>query len=219
MRKKEPTPAEQKKRKARAVKIAKALAKLYPKATVFLNHGNPLELLVAVMLSAQCTDKQVNKVTAALFKKYRKLDDYAKARIPVFEKDIRSTGFYHAKAKNVIGTAKLIREKFGGKVPRTMEELTHLPGVGRKTANIVLWNAYGILSGIPVDTHVRRLARAYGLTDEEDPNKIEEDLMKLLPRKEWGKISYRLIEYGREYCPARPHDHEKCPLTKLVTRS
>ncbi|MEK7513138.1 MAG: endonuclease III, partial [Patescibacteria group bacterium] len=208
------------KRKARALRIARALAKLFPDSHVFLSHGNPWELLVAVMLSAQCTDTQVNKVTATLFKKYRRLDDYlrvsaSRRTAAIFERDIRSTGFYKVKTKNVLGAAMAIEKRFGGRVPKTMEELLELPGVGRKTANIVLWNAYHILSGIPVDTHVRRLAQVYGLTDEDDPNKIEEDLMVLLPKREWGRISYRLIEYGRRYCPARPHTHRDCPLTKI----
>jgi endonuclease-3 len=215
MKKKE-TPAEFKKRKVRAMRLAKALGKLYPKARVFLNHGNPWELLVAVVLSAQCTDKQVNKTTATLFTKYRTLDAYVRARPTAFEKDIRSTGFFRTKTKNVLGAARAVKTRFGGKVPKTMEALLTLPGVGRKTANIVLWSAYGVLSGIPVDTHVRRLARLHGLSDENDPEKIEQDLMAVLPKKEWGHISYRLIEYGRAYCPARPHDHAKCPLTKLI---
>jgi endonuclease III len=215
MRKRE-TPAEFKRRKARAAGIVKALAKLYPRARVFLNHGNPWELLVAVILSAQCTDTQVNKVTETLFRKYRKLDDYVHTRRGEFERDIRSTGFFRTKAKNVLGAAKILKERFGGKVPKTMEELLTLPGVGRKTANIVLWSAYGILTGIPVDTHVLRLSRVYGLSDETDPVKVERDLMAVLPRREWGHVSYRLIEYGRQFCPARAHDHAACPLTKLV---
>lgn len=215
MKKKE-TPAEFKERKGRAMRMAKALGKLYPKARVFLDHGNPWELLVAVILSAQCTDKQVNKTTATLFMKYRRLDDYVRAKPHVFESDIRSTGFYRTKAKNVLGAARMVKARFKGKVPRTMEELLALPGVGRKTANIVLWSAYGVLTGIPVDTHVRRLARLHGLSDENDPEKIEQDLMVVLPEREWGHISYRLIEYGRAYCPARHHDHARCPLTKLT---
>lgn len=192
--------------------VAKILAQLYPDATVFLNHGNPLELLIAVMLSAQSTDKQVNKVTEKLFKKYHTIDDYIRAQPKEFEKDIFSSGFYRIKTKNILATARLIKEKFNGRVPNTMEDLLTLPGVARKTANIVLQNAYGSVVGIPVDTHVRRLARLYGLTDEMDPNKIERDLMALLPQQEWKSFSYRLIQYGRDHCPARNHMHEQCPI-------
>lgn len=201
---------EQKKEKVQ--QIITVLRKLFPEAKISLNFSNPLELLIAVILSAQCTDKMVNKVTENLFKKYKTLDDYANAKQEEFEKDIHSTGFYRAKAKNVIATAKLIRDTFGGKVPDTMEELVTLPGVARKTANIVLSNAYGKIEGIAVDTHVRRLSKLLGLTVNDDPVKIEKDLMEIVPRSEWNKITYLLIEYGRKYCPARPHDHSKCPL-------
>jgi endonuclease-3 len=199
-----------------AQKILSELKRLHPKAKIVLNYSNNWELLVAVILSAQCTDKKVNEVTEKLFKKYKKLDDYVRADIKEFEKDIRPTGFYRAKAKNILTSARIIKEKFGGNIPKTMEEILTLPGVARKTANIVLGNAYGIVEGIAVDTHVRRLSRAWGLTNENDPNKIEKDLMQLIPKKDWFKFTYMAIDYGRKYCPARPHAHNLCPITKVL---
>ena len=167
---------------------------------------------MAVILSAQCTDKKVNEVTEKLFKKYKTLDDYVKASPEEFERDIKSTGFYRNKAKNILAAAKIIKEKFGGRVPRTMEEILTLPGVARKTANIVLGNAYGVVEGIAVDTHVRRLVRLWGLTKENNADKIERDLMQIIPKKEWFNFTYRTINYGRKYCPAKKHDHSKCPI-------
>ncbi|MDE1970832.1 MAG: endonuclease III [Patescibacteria group bacterium] len=204
-------------RKLRAKHINAVLKRLFPHAKMMLHYSNNWELLVAVMLSAQCTDKKVNEVTATLFKKYKRLDDYVHANTKEFERDIHSTGFYHAKARHILASAKILYETFKGKVPRTMDELTSLPGVARKTANIVLGNAFGIVEGIAVDTHVKRLARVLGLTDEHDPNKIERDLMQLFPKKDWFALTYRLIEYGRHYCPAKPHHHAECPLTKIVS--
>ena len=203
-----------KKRRQRALQIVKELEKLFPHARIALNYTNLWELLVATILSAQCTDKKVNEVTEKLFKKYKTLDDYVKADIQEFEKDIKQTGFYRNKAKNILAAAKIIKEKFKGRVPKTMEELLSLPGVARKTANIVLVNAYGVIEGIAVDTHVGRLSRELGLTKEANPDKIEKDLMEILPRKEWFLFTYRLMEYGRKYCPARKHDHSRCPLKK-----
>jgi len=203
---------EERKRKAR--KICAELRKLFPESKVFLSHNNPWELLVAVILSAQCTDKKVNEETQRLFKKYKTFRDYTKAKPREFEQGIRETGFFRTKARHILGAAAKIDKEFSGKVPGTMEELLTLPGVGRKTANIVLWNVFGTLSGIPVDTHVKRLTRRLGLTKHTDPEKIEKDLMELFPKKEWGTISYRLIDYGRKFCPARPHDHKTCPLAK-----
>lgn len=200
------------KRKQKAQEVVKKLKKIFPKAKIALNYSNDWELLVAVMLSAQCTDKKVNEVTEKLFKKYRKLDDYVNARQGVFEKDIFATGFYRNKAKNILAAAKMVKEKFGGKIPKTMEEILTLPGVARKTANVVLGNAYGVVEGIAVDTHVKRLSKKLGLTDHADPVKIEKDLMAILPKKEWFDFTYRLIEYGRRYCPAKPHKHEQCPM-------
>lgn len=196
--------------------ILSTLKHLFPRAKIVLNYRNNWELLVAVVLSAQCTDKMVNKVTVKLFKKYKTLDDYAHADKVEFEKDIHPTGFYHNKAKHILASAKIIIDRFNGKVPASMEELVTLPGVARKTANVVLGNAFGIVVGIAVDTHVIRLSRLWGLTKQKDPNKIEKDLMRLLPRSEWFQFTYLTIEYGRKYCMARKHDHKNCPLTKLL---
>ncbi len=202
-------------RKARARKIVATLKKLFPKASIALTYRTNWELLVAVELSAQCTDKKVNEVTKELFKKYWKLDDYVHAKQSEFEQDIRATGFYRNKARNILAAAKIVKEKFHGKIPRTMEEILTIPGVARKTANVVLGNAYGVVEGIAVDTHVRRLALKLGLTDHDDPVKIERDLMEIFPKKDWFKLTYWLIEYGRHVCPARPHDCINHPLTKI----
>lgn len=202
-------------RKKRTAEIIRRLKKKFPNAKIVLNFSSNWELLVAVILSAQCTDKKVNEVTAKLFQKYRTLDDYVRADPKEFEQMIKPTGFYRAKAKNILASAKIIKEKFGGRIPRTMKEILILPGVARKTANVVLGNAYGVVEGIAVDTHVRRLSIKLGLTDHTDPNKIEQDLMKLLPRNEWFNFTYRMIEYGRAICSARKHDCRTHPLTKL----
>ncbi len=204
------TPGERTKRRARVKKIIVALKKLLPKATIALRYANNWELLVAVILSAQCTDKKVNEVTQTLFKKYRTLNDYVSASPKEFEMDIRSTGFYHNKAKNILATARMVKEKYKGKVPCTMKEMLTLRGVARKTANVVLGNAYGIVEGIAVDTHVKRLSRLLGLTGETNPDKIEKDLMAIIPQSEWFAFTYRLIDFGRTYCPARTHDHKRC---------
>ena len=207
-------------RKKRAKEISKKLKELFPDAKIALNFKNDWELLVAVILSAQCTDKKVNEVTEKLFKKYRKLDDYAGADIGEFEKDIYQTGFYRAKAKNVLASAKIIKEKYKGKVPCEMGKLVELPGVARKTANIVLGNACGVVEGIAVDTHVRRLAIKLGLTDEwKNTDKIEKDLMSIFPKSEWNKITYGLIEYGRQICPRRKHVCEEHPLSKIYPKA
>ncbi len=198
-------------RKKRAAVVVKRLKKLFPQAAIVLRFSNNWELLVAVELSAQCTDKKVNEVTEKLFKKYRKLEDYVKASPRVFEKDIRQTGFFRAKTKNILAAARMVQKQYHGKVPRTMAEILKIPGVARKTANVVLGNAYGVAEGIAVDTHVIRLSQKLGLTFHKDPVKIERDLMELLPKKEWFPFTYRLIEYGRQYCPARPHDCSKHP--------
>lgn len=202
----------------RAQRLLRALKKLFPNPRIALRCGNNWELLVAVVLSAQCTDKMVNKVTEKLFKKYKTLDDYVKANRRTFENDIRSIGFYRNKAKNILTTAKIIKEKFHGTVPDTMEELLTLPGVARKTANIILGNAFGIVEGIAVDTHVKRLSKRFGLTKEDNPEKIEKDLMALFPHKEWFTLTYRLIEYGRTFCSARmcPSNHPLHTFDKKV---
>lgn len=202
-------------RKRRARAIAVLLAKRYPHIHGFLTFRSPWELLVAVVLSAQCTDKKVNEVTATLFKKYRTLHDYVRAKPEEFAQDIRPTGFYKNKTKHILAAARILEEKFGGVVPKTMQELVTLPGVGRKTANVVLSQAYGIVAGIAVDTHVQRLARVWELTDEADPERIEQDLMALLPRRAWPLFTLRAIAYGREYCPAKAHDHAQCPVSLL----
>lgn len=196
-------------------KILGLLKQLIPEAGMMLRFSNHWELVVAVVLSAQCTDKKVNEVTAKLFKKYPRLEDYCTAEIAKFERDIFQTGFYHAKAAHVLAAAKILQKKFGGVVPRTMYELMTLPGVGRKTANVVLGNAFGITVGIAVDTHVERLARVFGLSAGKTPEKIEQDLMRLLPRRDWFRTTYLMIEYGRRFCTARCK-HENCPLREFV---
>lgn len=206
-------------RKKRAARISRALKKLFPNASIALRHKNPWELLVAVILSAQCTDKKVNEVTEKLFKKYRKLDDYVHATPQEFAQDIRQTGFFNAKTKNILATAKMVKERFGGRVPRTMNELLTLKGVARKTANVVLSNAYGVIDGIAVDTHVIRFSNRFDLSRHRDPKKIEQDLMRLFPKREWNTITYGFIEYGRHICPARKHNCANHPLTKIYPKA
>lgn len=182
-----------------------------------LRYSSPWELLVAVMLSAQCTDRMVNIVTKKLFKKYKTLEDYINASPKEFERDIFSTGFYRAKTKHIVESANIIKKRYNGELPRTMREMIELPGVGRKTANVVLGNAFGVVEGIAVDTHVIRITRVLELTKHINPEKIEKDLMKIVPQKEWLHFTYLLIEYGRKYCPAIKHDHANCPLTILFS--
>ena len=198
-----------------AGKIIKRLKKKYPKAKIVLNFSNNWELLVAVILSAQCTDKKVNEVTEKLFKKYRILDDYVEANPREFEKIIRPTGFYRAKTKNILATAEMVKEKFNGKVPPTMAEILTLKGVARKTANVVLGNAYGVVEGIAVDTHVRRLSQRLELSASNDPSKIEQDLMRLVPKKDWFKLTYLLIDHGRAICTAKDPRCDLCPLKDI----
>lgn len=198
-----------------AGKIMTLLDKIYKNPKTALNYKTPHELLAATILSAQCTDKRVNLVTKELFKKYKNVSDYAKADVIEFEKDIRSTGFFRNKAKNIINGAKIIVEKFGSNVPDTMEELITLPGVARKTANIVLTEAYGKVEGIAVDTHVRRLALRLGLTKNSNPDKVETDLLKITPKKDWGKVSNLLILHGRNVCTARNPNCKGCVLNKI----
>ncbi|HEY4517328.1 MAG TPA: endonuclease III [Candidatus Paceibacterota bacterium] len=202
-------------RKRRLLKISSRLKRLFPDAKIALRFKNDWELLVAVELSAQCTDVMVNKVTTKLFKKYRTLDDYVQANPREFEQDIKSTGFYRNKAKNILAAARMLKKDFHGKVPKTMPEMLKIPGVARKTGNVVLGSAHGVVEGIAVDTHVRRFAIRFDLSDYKDPVRIERDLMALLPKKEWFPFTYRLINYGRQICPARKHDCRKHPLTKL----
>jgi endonuclease III len=203
---------------ARAKKILAALQKAYPTAHCELNFSNPLELLIATILSAQCTDKRVNIVTETLFKKYRTAEDFANADSRELEQAIKTAGFYRNKAKNIKAAAQSIVEKHGGKVPHTMEELVELGGVGRKTANVVLGNAFNINLGIAVDTHVARLSFRLGFTNETDPVKIEDILMKLAPQKDWTQLSHLLIWHGRRRCFARKPDCKNCEVLKLCPR-
>ncbi len=202
---------------ARAKKILGILKKTYLDAQCALRHSNPLELLVATILSAQCTDERVNKVTAALFKKYRSAVDYAKADPKRLEQEVRPTGFYKQKAKTIKALGQILTDKFKGRIPKTMEELITLPGVWRKTANVVLGTAFGI-PGIVVDTHVRRLSFRMGLSKETDPDKIETDLMKLFPRSDWTKASHLLIFHGRRICKALKPACGSCPVNSLCPK-
>ncbi|MBI3322252.1 MAG: endonuclease III [Candidatus Omnitrophica bacterium] len=201
----------------RARKINALLAKAYPDAKCTLVHKTPLQLLVATILSAQCTDVRVNKVTPALFKKYPNVAALAKAPLPQLEQEVRTTGFYRQKARSIQKTAGELVKRFGGKVPRTLEELVTLPGVWRKTANVILGVCYGV-PGIVVDTHVRRLAYRMGLTNHTDPDKIEKDLMALLLRKEWTPFSHRMIFHGRRICAAVKPACPTCPVLRLCPR-
>ncbi len=201
--------------KERAAKVIQLLEKEHPDAKIALNFFNPLELLVATMLSAQTTDERVNMVTKSLFKKYTKPEDYAKADIAELEQNIRSTGFYHNKAKNLQKTSQILVEKYQSQVPKTMEELLELPGVARKTANIVLYNAYGVTAGIAVDTHVHRLAQRLGLTEKDNQNKIEQDLMRLVPKDQWMHLTDLLIFHGRRVCTAKKPNCAGCVLNKI----
>jgi endonuclease-3 len=201
--------------KQRTAKIIELLEKQYPNAKTALNYTNPLEILVATMLSAQTTDVTVNIVTKTLFKKYHTAQDYANADIKELEQDIHSTGFYHNKAKNLQKCCQLLVGKFNCQVPKTMEELLELPGVARKTANIVLFNAYGVTAGIAVDTHVTRLSQRLGLTQQKDQNKIENDLMQLTPKEKWMPFTDLLIFHGRQVCMAKKPKCEVCVLNKI----
>ncbi|MFA5843949.1 MAG: endonuclease III [Coriobacteriia bacterium] len=199
----------------RALEIDRRLTGLYPGARIMLSYDTDFHLLVAVILSAQCTDRKVNEVTAALFPKYPTVASFAGADPADLERDLRPTGFFRNKTRNVIGAARLVLEEHGGTVPDTMEELLTLPGVARKTANVVLGNLFGKVEGIAVDTHVSRLAHRLGLSSEKDPVKVERDLMALLPRKEWFRVTYRLIEHGRAVCDAKRPVCGACVLNGL----
>ena len=202
----------------RAIAIAESLLKMYLRRKTVLTFSNPWECLVAVQLSAQCTDKRVNMVTPDLFEKYKKIDDYVKAGVREFEDAIHSTGFYHNKAKNILGAAKKVAEDFGGVVPKTMEELLTLPGVARKSANVILFNAFGIISGVAVDTHVMRITNLLGLISPKafgNPVKIEKELIELLPKKYWALFSLLITEHGREICIANRPRCETCKLNKM----
>jgi endonuclease-3 len=202
-------------RKARMQKLNRALKKLYPDPSIELDFSTPWELMVAVQLSAQSTDKGVNRITGKLFKKYKMLDDYVSADPREFERDIFASGYYRNKARNILGAAKMLKEEFGGALPKTMEGMLRLPGVARKTATVVLKEAYGVVAGITVDTHVIRFAQRYDLSDYKDAVRIERDLMQLLPKREWGTFTHRVIHYGRYMAPARIYDTSKDPLVRI----
>jgi len=201
--------------KTKVLKIVELLEKEHPDAKIALQYTNPLELLIATILSAQCTDERVNIVTKTLFEKYKTAEDYANADVKELEKDIKSTGFYRNKARNIKKCCQMLVEKFNSQVPKTMKEILELPGVARKTANIVLSNAFGVVEGIAVDTHVRRLAKRLGLTEHEDPNKIEESLKKFVPKDYWMKITDLLIFHGRRVCEARKPKCVICILNRI----
>jgi len=203
----------------RASEIVRILSKAYPDAKVALRFSNPLEMLFATILSAQTTDDRVNQVTETLFRKYRTPEDYLKVREAELAADIKPTGFFNQKTRSLRGASQRIVEVYDGKVPDTMEDLVTLPGVARKTANIVLGNAFGRVEGIAVDTHVRRVSQRLGFTREDDPDKIEQDLMRLIPRKRWFDFTYVLIDHGRAICVARGPKCEICPVNHLCPAS
>lgn len=203
-------------KKKKAVKIISELKKLFPNTKIALNFNSPTELLVAVVLSAQTTDKQVNVVTEDLFKKYKSTDDYVNTPLSEFEQDIKRIGLYRSKAKNIKAALETIHNEYTDKIPDSMDKLVKLPGVGRKTANVLLYVLYKKSEGIAVDTHVKRLAQLFGLSNSNNPEIIEKDLMKIVPQKDWGEITYLLIDYGRAYCKASCK-HTDCPLSSFIS--
>ena len=205
--------------KTRTRDVIRRLKRVYPDAKCSLNHSNPFELLVATILSAQCTDERVNIVTADLFRKYKKPEDYLKVSPRELEKDIQSTGFFRNKTKSIQGTSKMLTEQYGGTVPHTMDELLELPGVARKTANVVLGNAFEIKSGVVVDTHVTRLSHRLGFTQQKTAEKIEQDLVLIVPKKDWVIFSHLLIAHGRKTCKARNPLCDQCPVEKQCPSS
>lgn len=213
------TKAQKKARTERVKKMNTILRTLYPNPKIALDHSTPWELLVAVMLSAQCTDARVNKVTKTLFATYLCIEDYARAPQREMEKAVFQCGFYRNKAKHIRESAQMLMRDFKGEVPRTMEELLLLPGVARKTANVMLSNAFGVHEGIAVDTHVRRFAIRFNLSDYIDPKRIEQDLMEIMPQSEWWGFNHRLVHYGRDYCPARKHVCREHPLTPVYPQA
>jgi endonuclease-3 len=208
-----------KERTLRVTKMNTVLRGLYPDARMELNFTSDFECLVAVELSAQCTDKRVNEVTKSLFKKYQTIDDYAEASPTDIEQVIFTCGFYRNKARNIIAAAKMVRDEFGGELPRSLAEMIRIPGAARKTANVVLSTLYGITEGIAVDTHVRRFAIRFELTDHKDPKRIEQDLMEIMPKEEWWTFNHRLVLYGRYICKANKHDCEEHPLTAIYPKA
>jgi endonuclease-3 len=203
----------------RAPVVIARLKEAYPGATVALKFSNPLEMLVATILSAQCTDEKVNEVTASLFEKYRSCEDYLGVAEDELRRDIFSTGFYNQKAKAIRGACRVLVEEFGGRIPDTMEGIIRLPGVARKTGNIVLGNAYGVVEGIAVDTHVKRVSTRLGFTDQKDPDKVERDLMGIIPEPDWFSFTYVLIDHGRRICQAKRPLCEECPVNDLCPSS
>ena len=204
-------------RKQKTLEISKVLKELFPNSKTILNYVTPFELLAAVILSARNTDKKVNEVTKKLFAKYKTIKDYADVNIKNLEQDLSKLGLFRQKSKFIKKTAAIIIDRYKGQIPKTMEALTSLPGVGRKTANIILGNLFKIYEGIAVDTHVARLSKLFGLTSNKTPEKIEQDLMKLLPKEEWFNFTNRMIDYGRTYCPARCK-HLSCPLISYIQK-
>jgi len=201
-----------------AAKVVRRLAKHYPDADCTLDFDSPLQLLIATILAAQCTDKRVNQVTPALFAQYPTAADFAAAKPAELEKAIQSTGFFRNKAKNIQAGCRILAEEHGGEVPKDLDALVRLPGIGRKTANVVLGTAYGLASGVVVDTHVTRLSRRLGLTTHKNAEKIEEDLMRLVPRKQWVAFAHRLVHHGRRVCTARKPQCDVCPLGDICPR-
>ncbi len=202
----------------RALAILELLKKRYPEPETMLTHENPWELLVATVLAAQCTDARVNTITPELFRRWPDPASLAAVEQEELEALIRPTGFYHSKAKNLLGAARRVTEVFGGEVPHTIEELITIPGVARKTANVVLWGGFGINQGLAVDTHVKRISFRLGLTEHTEPVKIEQDLMKVFPQKEWGDVNHRLVWFGRDVCDARRPACDECELYELCPR-
>jgi len=215
MKNRVPRPKTSAERQARVQEILKRLDRMYPDATCALLHRNPFELLIATILSAQCTDKRVNEVTPGLFQKYPTPLDFASARQEVLANDIRSTGFFNNKAKSIIGAAKRVVNEFGGKVPQTMDEMLTIPGAARKTANVVLGTGYGIASGVVVDTHVQRITARLDLSKGADPVKIEQDLIKIIPKERWILFAHQLILHGRALCVARNPKCAECDLNSV----
>lgn len=205
-------------KQSQATQVVRALRRHYPHAECSLDHSNPLELLVATILSAQCTDERVNLVTKNLFKKYRSARDYAQASLKALEKDIQSTGFFRNKAKNVQGCCRRLADEHDGQVPEDLDALVALPGIGRKTANVVLGTAYGLATGVVVDTHVGRISRRLGLTSQKDAVKVEQDLIRQIPKKEWIALSHRMIQHGRQTCAARKPKCDECSLESFCPR-
>lgn len=203
-------------KKEKVIQIIGVFNKLYPSAECSLEYGSPLQLLLSTQLSAQCTDARVNIVAKDLYAKYNSVEDFANADIKELEGVIRSTGFYRNKSKNIIECCKILSQKYNGKIPDNMEELLELPGVGRKTANLFLYEIYGI-QGVIVDTHCKRLSNQIGLTKNEDPVKIEYDLQKIVPKSEWANFSHKLVSHGREVCKARKPECEKCEISKFCS--